>query len=236
MCVRQDSQRCAYVEVAGLVVQAVGARNQLAVGALARKPGLEVVFAGRGEVEVARDNVDDLIREADRLAEILGGLDHGVEHLPRFGGVAEHKLLDLLKLVDPEDALGVAAVRPNLLAEALGDAAVLDRERLGVDVLLSVVRGNRLLGCGDQELLLGRGVALDLATLPRDLGTHVWAGNKGIEIRFVSTNQCPNQTGTDKRPHNTGGWWADDYHGDPPPPSPPLTNEGCESRESRRTL
>ena len=55
-----------------------------------------------------------------------------------------------------EDASGVAAVRSDLLSEAGGESGVLDgQDRLG-DPLVAVEGRDRLLGGGDQVLLVDR--------------------------------------------------------------------------------
>ncbi len=121
-----------HLESPGLVVGAVGARDELAEAALAREPALDVVLLRCGEVEGARDNVDDLVREADGLEVVLCVLDHLLHHLPgdcALGG-GDAKLLNLLELVHAEDASSVAAMRANLLAEALADAHVAQGEIL----------------------------------------------------------------------------------------------------------
>ena len=58
-------------------------------------------------------------------------------------------LLDLLELVDAEDASRVAAVRADLLAEALGDAAVADRQVRHRQPLVAACGGGG--GDGDDE-------------------------------------------------------------------------------------
>lgn len=93
-----------YLKIPGLVVSAVGARDKLLVLALKGKPCLQVVFLGGSIVQGTRHNRNDLIRQAQRLVEGLRGFDHGVEHLPGLLRFREDKLLNLLELVDTEDA------------------------------------------------------------------------------------------------------------------------------------
>lgn len=67
----------------GLVVSAVGAGHQLSVGVVSREPALKVVLADGSVVERAGDDVDDVVGEAQRLVELLGGGDHLLLHLVR---------------------------------------------------------------------------------------------------------------------------------------------------------
>mmetsp|Transcript_15509 Transcript_15509/g.41924 ORF Transcript_15509/g.41924 Transcript_15509/m.41924 type:complete len:537 (-) Transcript_15509:794-2404(-) len=110
----------AHLEAARLVVGAIGARDQLAMRLGAGEPRLEVVLLGGGVVEGARDDVDHAVRDAERLVELLAVGEHRVLHRPRLIAVGRRdaKLLNLLKLVDAEDAELVAAVRARLLPEA----------------------------------------------------------------------------------------------------------------------
>ena len=57
---------------AALVVRAVGAGDELAELLLVGEPGLEVVLLDGGVVELAADDVDDVVGEAERLHVLLG--------------------------------------------------------------------------------------------------------------------------------------------------------------------
>lgn len=108
--------------------------------------------------------------------EVLRVLDHGLVLVPRERalGRRDHKLLDLLELVDAEDAQLVAAVRARLLAEARRIARDVPGQLLRVDPLVEVVGAERLLRRRDQvfvvafarhlvELLVELGELCDLA-------------------------------------------------------------------------
>ena len=83
------------LQLAGLVVRAVGARHELLVLALEGEPGLEIPLLGRSVVEGARDDGHDLIRDTERLVEFFRGVDHVVECFPGFLGVDDEELFDL---------------------------------------------------------------------------------------------------------------------------------------------
>mmetsp|Transcript_4083 Transcript_4083/g.13209 ORF Transcript_4083/g.13209 Transcript_4083/m.13209 type:complete len:255 (+) Transcript_4083:1490-2254(+) len=136
-----------HLEAARLVVGAVGAGDELAVRVRAGEPRLEVVLLGRRVVELARDDVDDLVRDAQRLVEVHRGLNHPLLLVPRRPplGRGDGKLLHLFKLVHAEDAELVAPVRARLLAEAGGVARVPLGQLFVVDPLSVVVGANRLL-------------------------------------------------------------------------------------------
>ena len=59
------------VQPAGLEGGAVRGRRQLAVGALAGEPRLDVVLAGGAGAEVAGGDVDDAVGQLERLEELL---------------------------------------------------------------------------------------------------------------------------------------------------------------------
>ena len=75
----------------------------------------------------------------------------------------------LFKLVDSEDSSGVASVRSDLLSEARRKSGVLDGQRRLGDPLFAVEGGDRLLGGGDQVLLVDRLVVRLLAALASHL-------------------------------------------------------------------
>ena len=79
---------------------------------------------------------------------------------------ARTHLLELLELVDAEDACGVTAVAADLLAEARAPAGVADGQLVGVHPRVAVERAQRLLGRRNQVLLVRRGVVLVLAAVP----------------------------------------------------------------------
>lgn len=134
------------LEVAGLVVGAVGARDELLELALVGEPSLEIELLGGRVVEGARDDGDDAVRDAERLVEGLRVGDHVVEHLPRLLGLGDAELLDLGELVDAEDAPDILAMGTGLLAEASGITGVLQGEVLGLEPLVAVEGGDGLLG------------------------------------------------------------------------------------------
>ena len=112
------------VEPARLVGRAVRRRGELAVRALRRHPGLDVVLARRARAEVAGGDVDDAVAEAEVLQHPLLQRDEAqVLGLGVFGRrVDEH--LELVELVHADDAAGVLAVRPGLAAVAGRPAGV----------------------------------------------------------------------------------------------------------------
>lgn len=134
------------LEVARLVVGAVGARDELLELALVGEPGLEIELLRGGVVERAGHNGDDAVGDAERLIEGLAVGDHVLEHLPRLLGLRDAELLHLCELVHAEDAPDVLAVRAGLLAEAGRVAGVLEGKVLGLEPLVAVEGGDGLLG------------------------------------------------------------------------------------------
>lgn len=76
---------------------------------------------------------------------------------------------DLLKLVHPEDAAGVPAVGAHFLSEAGGEAGVADREFLRFQPLIPQEGCDRLLGGGDEVLLIDGVIVRLLTALTDDL-------------------------------------------------------------------
>eukprot|EP00760_Papus_ankaliazontas_P033449 PhM_4_TR6337/c0_g1_i2/m.52490 len=148
----------AAVDGAGLVVGAVGRTHKLTELATGREPRLEVELACSGVVERAGHNVDDLVRQSERIVELLGRGDHLVVHLPRrvVARGAHDELLDLVELMDAENAERVTAVRASLLAEARRVACIAHGrlELLLADPLVAVVRADGLLGRRDEVLVV----------------------------------------------------------------------------------
>ena len=70
------------LKLAGLVVGAVGAGDELLVLALEGEPGLEIVLLGGSVVERTRDNANNAVGKAEGLVELLGSVDHLVEVSP----------------------------------------------------------------------------------------------------------------------------------------------------------
>mmetsp|Transcript_14824 Transcript_14824/g.64165 ORF Transcript_14824/g.64165 Transcript_14824/m.64165 type:complete len:434 (-) Transcript_14824:246-1547(-) len=146
----------ANLKAAGLKVGAVGAGNELAPCLRGRKPRLEIVLLRRGVVQLAGNDVDDLVRDAEALVECLGVANHALHLLPALIAVRAHcdKLLNLLELVHTEDTQGVATVRSSLLAKACGVAREANGQLLGLDPSLTEERAARLLRGGDEVLVL----------------------------------------------------------------------------------
>lgn len=158
------------LEVARLVVSAVGARDQLLVGALEGEPGLQIVLLGSSVIQGSRDDRDNTVGETQGLVKLFRVLDHVVKHLPGLLGLSQAELLNLLELVDTENTPGVTASSTGLLAEAGRVAGVLDGQLLLglLEPLVGVEGRDGLLRGGDQVHVLV--VASDLVELLVELG------------------------------------------------------------------
>ena len=77
--------------------------------------------------------------------------DHAVVLLGRLLGLGDAEHLDLLELVNPEDAAHVLAVRAGLLAEARGEAGLPDRQLGRLQPLLVLHSRQRLFGRGHHQ-------------------------------------------------------------------------------------
>ena len=74
----------ANLQSTGLIVETVGARDELTEFARARKPSFEIEFLRRRVVQFTGDDVHHSVRDAQLLIEFFGITDHLLEHLPRF--------------------------------------------------------------------------------------------------------------------------------------------------------
>src|SRR5215218_1791616 len=143
-------------EAAGLVVGRVRARGQLAIAALARDPGLAVVLLRRRGAEVADGDVDDAVGDLERAEDPLLDRQQAFVLRRRGGRVDEREHLDLVELVDAEDATGVAPGRACLATEAGREGAVAEGQGVGVEDLVGVQAGEGdLRGAGEEEVVLG---------------------------------------------------------------------------------
>lgn len=155
------------------VVGTVRARDQLLVLSLIREPSLQVIFDSGSIVETTRDDVDQTIRDTERLVELARVGDHGVKLGWGSLGLADDKLLNLLELVNSEDTPSVPTVRTGLLSETCRVTGIalnsfqstamvaverrmysLEGQVLGIEVFVHVVGRDRLLTGGNQVHVL----------------------------------------------------------------------------------
>ena len=156
----------AEVEPAGLEILEIGATGDFEVGVLAGSPDLDVVGFGAAEAEVAGAKLDDAVMEAEELEHLLGIGGERFEF--RVGGLRGGELdqLDLVELMDADEAAGAEAGRPGLAAEAgrVGDE-ILRQIGEREDFLAVEVGDGHLGGGGEVEL-----VALAAVKLLLELG------------------------------------------------------------------
>lgn len=178
-------------QLACLVVCAVGNGDEFLVFTATSdgEPGLEITLHGCCVVctilapsctasmkirhtQRSGNDVDDLVRQAKALVELFRRGQHALKRLPRLLGVSDEELLDLLKLVYPENTPRVLSVRASLFPEVGRVPSVLDGQVCGAEPLLRVQGGDGLLGGGDEVLVcLGLVLALgDLVQLVVEVG------------------------------------------------------------------
>ena len=161
-----------------LVVAEVRARADLQPALHARRPDLEVVLLRLDEAHLAGAHQQDAIGEPEALEEDLGALGHPLERRRRVLRLLEQHHLDLVELVDAEDAAGVLAGRAGLAPEARRVRRVVDRQVGRLEDLVAVEVRDRDLGGGDQvQVVAGDDVHLvflvrDLAGAARRRGVH----------------------------------------------------------------
>ena len=116
------------VQPAGLERGAVRGRGQLAVACPGSGTTPRVVLAGGAGAEVAGGDVDDPVRQLERLAGTPPPTASSRRcSAARLLGPAEGEHLDLVEPVHPDDAAGVLAVGAGLAAEAGRPAGVAPR-------------------------------------------------------------------------------------------------------------
>jgi hypothetical protein len=116
------------------------------MSALERKPSLEIVLLGGGEVEGTRNDGDDPVRDFKRLVEFLRGSHHRVKRLPRLIRFGYTELLDLFKLMDAEDPPHISTSRSSFFAETGRVSGILNWELFlrALKPLVGMERGNGL--------------------------------------------------------------------------------------------
>ena len=95
--------------------------------------------------------------------------------------MAEHELLDLVKLMDAEDTLGILAMSPGLLPEAGRDPCELHGERIPFEDLIHEHGSQRMFRGGDEMEILSLHLVerfLERGEIGHSLhglsGEHVW--------------------------------------------------------------
>ena len=178
------------VQAAGLEGRAVARRGQLEPARLRRQPGLAVELAGGAAAQVARGHVDHPVGQPEGGEHPLLQGQHPLVLGRGVRGVAEGEHLDLVELVDADDAAGVLAVAAGLAAVAGRPAGVADRPVRQVEDLVGVVAGQRDLARADQVQVV-RGQAVDLvgvraqeAGAGHDLRPHQGRGDHRREARL----------------------------------------------------
>jgi hypothetical protein len=83
------------LQLSGLVICAIGTRNELFILSLEGKPSLQVVFLGRCIVQCSGNNGYNLVGYAEGLVEFFRNRNHVIERLPGVFWLREEKLLDL---------------------------------------------------------------------------------------------------------------------------------------------
>lgn len=140
------------------IVCAIRARNQLFVRPLERKPCLQIMFLCRRQVQRSRNNANHTIPQTQALVKRLAIRDHRIEHFPALLRIRNHKLLDLFKLMYPENSPHVPSCRTGLLSETGRITSILDRQ-LRIRALkpfIRVISRDRLFRRSNQVLLIFR--------------------------------------------------------------------------------
>ena len=142
------------VQTAALEFRKIRVGRHFTIGAEARVPRFDVVFLEAGGAHVADADVDDAIRDAEGLQQILFVREAFLMALRGVFRTAEDDLLDLVELMDAEDAAGLLAVAACLRAEARRVGGVAARQRLGFQRLVRMVADQCLFACTDQRKIL----------------------------------------------------------------------------------
>ena len=124
------------VEPAGLVVGAVRGAGDFAVFAAvaaAGHPGFQVELAIGRAAEVARGDIEHAIRNAEAVEDFAFQVAEVVVHVLALLGQREREHLDLGELMHAVQPARRPAGRARFGAEAMADAAQLDRQLFGVD-------------------------------------------------------------------------------------------------------
>ena len=115
-------------------------------------------FLAAERAEIADRDVDDAVVQAERLRRSLLDRQHQLVLVPRAVGVAEREHLDLLELVRAEDARACRGPRRRPRAGSRTRARVAQGQRVLVEDLAHVQRGERDLRGADEEQVVARRV------------------------------------------------------------------------------
>mmetsp|Transcript_13538 Transcript_13538/g.29418 ORF Transcript_13538/g.29418 Transcript_13538/m.29418 type:complete len:336 (-) Transcript_13538:55-1062(-) len=138
-----------------LIVGTVGTTDELSVRLLTGEPRFQIVLLDGGVVQCPADDTYDTVWKAQTLVEFLGSINHSRLFLGTLLKIIHHdaKLLNLFKLMHPEDTTNIPPGAPRLLTKTGGDARIPKRQCLIVNPLVLMIRTNRLFGRGNQILL-----------------------------------------------------------------------------------
>ena len=103
-----------------LVVQTVATAHQFSKGSAAGEPGLKIKLLRGSVVQSTGDNTHNSVGNVQHFTKIFSIVDHLVHRFPAFiiMGRGDHKLFNLLKLMNSKDSSGVSTMRPDLLSKA----------------------------------------------------------------------------------------------------------------------
>ena len=141
------------VEPAGLVVGAVRGAGDfaiLAAVAAAGHPGFQVELAIGRAAEVAGGDVEHAVGNAEAVEDLAFEVAEVVVHVLALLGQREGEHLDLGELMHAIQAARRPAGRAGFGAEAVADAAQLDRQLFGFDDLTGIQAAERDLGRRDE--------------------------------------------------------------------------------------
>lgn len=110
-----------------LFIEAALSVDELVLFALTRNSTFQC-REGHRHTQRSANNGNDLVRQSQALVKLFARSQHVLKRLPALFRVSDDELLDLLKLVDTEDAPRVFAVRTGFFTEVGGVAGVLDGE------------------------------------------------------------------------------------------------------------
>ena len=135
---------------ARLVVSAVRDRHELAVFVLGRVPALEVEFTDRCIVQLPRDDIHHLVGDFQGLVKLLAHFQHALHFVMTLLRLTYDKLLNLLKLMHPKQAMNLLAMGPSLFSETRRVPTHFHGQLFRLKHLPPVIGGQSLLTGGNQ--------------------------------------------------------------------------------------
>lgn len=141
------------IKASTLKVQTVRTTDQFSISPIPREPSFKIVLHRSRVIQSPTHDINHSIRKVQSLIKLLRSRDHMFHLIPTLLRLANHKLLNFLKLVDSENPPSVLPMSTRFLSETSGKSSEFHRQLLGSEGLVVEVCRDRLFGSCDEIVL-----------------------------------------------------------------------------------